>query len=222
MRHCDKCDVDIADEINNCPLCGRDISNENTEQSFLCYPDNKVWKNRRNTIINILFWTSIIGMIISIFVELLIFHKVHYNWYVITGVALFILCFIMPMKFRWSFSAVSLIDGLTICAYILFLEFFTNSFGWGLNFVIPLFILFMSLYSTFIIILRNYYRGYEFVVCLLTFAILSIVVFLYNLLSNLVVWPSLVAFLTSVTCFVGFLIFRFKKVKNELEKSFFI
>ena len=223
MRHCDKCDVDIVDEINNCPLCGRDVSNgsEVMTQSFKCYPDNKVWISKRNATINVTFWLTMIFMVISIFVELLLFKRIHYNWYVVTGVALFVIDFIMPMKFRWSFFAVAIVGVISICAYIIFLELFTNSFGWGLHYAIPMFILFATLYSTSIILSRNYQK-YEFVICLLNFAILSLGVFLFNLFTKAVIWPSLVAFLTSTTCFTGFLMFRFRHVKNELEKSFFI
>ena len=222
MRHCDKCGVDIMDDVNNCPLCGRDISTENKVESFLCYPDNKVWQSKRNTLISLMFWASIIGMLISIFVEWLIFKHISYNWYVITGVAMFILTVVLPLKFRWSFSFVCLFVGICLCAYILFLELFTNSFGWGLFIAIPFFIMFMSLYSTFVMVLRNYYKGYDFVICLLTFAALSIAVFLYNILSGGLMWPSLVSFLTSVTCFIFILIFRFKSVKKQFEKKFFI
>ena len=132
MRPCDKCDVDIMDDVNNCPLCGRDISTKDSVESFLCYPDNKIWQSKRNTLINFAFWASIIGMLISIFVEWLIFKQISYNWYVITGVAMFVLTVILPLKFKWSFSFVCTFIGLCICGYILFLELFTNSFGWGL------------------------------------------------------------------------------------------
>ena len=223
MKRCDKCDVDIMDDINNCPLCGRNISTEKIEhQTFLCYPDNKVWVNKRNAFLKALLLFSIIGMLISIFLELLLFKRFWYNAYVVTGEALFLICIYMPLKFRWSFSNASLVVGLTICAYIIFLELFTNSFGWGVYYVVPLFILFMSLYSTFIIMLRNYYKGFEFIRCLLMFALCGVAIFTYNTLSGGVLWPSLVVFLTSVTCFVIFLFFRFKKVKNQFEKSFFI
>ncbi len=222
MLHCDKCDVDIKDNINNCPLCGRDLDNKTQIQSFVCYPDDKIWISKRNILINMLFFISIIGVVISIFLELLIFKRIWYNWYVITGEALFLLAIIAPLKFRWSFSAISLIDSLTICSYILFLELFTHSFGWGLNYAIPMFLLFCTLYTTIIIVSRNYYQGYDFVVCLLVLAILSTAIFLYNLLSGGIMWPSLVTFLTSVTCFIGFLIFKFKKVKAQIEKKFFI
>ena len=223
MAHCDKCNVEIRDPINNCPLCGRNVTAEKIEhESFVCYPDNKVWVSKRNSILNGFFWFSVIGTLISIFLELLLFKRFWYNCYVVTGEALFLLCVFMPIKFRWSFSNTSIVVGLSICTYLLFLELFTNSFGWGVYYAIPLFILFMSLYSTFIIMLRNYYKGFEFIMCLLVFALCSVAVFTFNVLSGGVLWPSLVAFLTSITCFVSFLFFRFKKVKNQFEKSFFI
>ena len=64
MRHCDKCDVDVLDDISNCPLCGRDISNgTDVSQTFLCYPNNKQWVDKRNLIVNILFCFVIIGTV---------------------------------------------------------------------------------------------------------------------------------------------------------------
>lgn len=223
MRHCDKCNVDIVDEITNCPLCGRDVSNgEEITKNFTCYPSNKIWIDKRNTLTNWLLLIVIIGTIISGIIELLIFKRYHYNFYVLTGAILALFDVILPIKHRWSFSALSIVVSISICAYILFLELFTNSFGWGVYYAIPLFLLFTTLYSLTIILIRNYYRGFEFVISLLVFAILSTVLFIFNYISKGVVWPSLVAFLTSVTCFVVFLIFRFKKVKQTLEKSFFI
>ena len=130
MKHCDRCDVDIADNIKNCPLCGRDISAESDDEleSFVCYPDNKIWFSKRNTVLNTSFLIILIGVIVSIVTELIIFHRFSYNWYVLTGAMMFTLNILMPLKFRWSFSNVSIVSGLSICAYILFLELFTGTF----------------------------------------------------------------------------------------------
>ena len=40
----------IADNINHCPLCGRDISGHEPvlEETFECYPNNKIWVDKRN------------------------------------------------------------------------------------------------------------------------------------------------------------------------------
>lgn len=223
MKHCDKCNVNILDDISNCPLCGRDISNKNeTSQTFLCYPNNKHWSDKRNLTANMFLWLLIIGTIISGVIELLIFKQYKYNFYVLTGTMIAIFDIILPIKYRWSFNAISIVATLTLCAYILFLELFTQTFGWGVYYVIPLFLLFMTLYSLTIVLIRNYYKRFEFVISLLIITVISIVLFLYNYISKGIVWPSLVTFLTSITCFVFILIFRFKKVKQALEKSFFI
>ena len=73
MKHCDRCDVDIADNIKNCPLCGRDISAESDDEleSFVCYPDNKIWFSKRNTVLNTSFLIILIGVIVSIVTELM-------------------------------------------------------------------------------------------------------------------------------------------------------
>lgn len=223
MRHCDKCNINIADDIPNCPLCGRDISvGDDNSSKLSCYPNNKVWENKRNFLMTILFYAVIVSVVVTMAVELIISHRLSYSYYVLTGAILAIFDIILPIKKRWSFSSVSTVVSISICLYLLFLELFTHTFGWGLNYAIPFFILFMSLYSTITIFLRDYYKRFEFVVQLLLFVIISIAVFIVNLCMKFVLWPSLVAFLTSITCFAFVLIFRFKRVKQELKKSFFI
>lgn len=223
MRYCDKCKLEIADEIQHCPLCGRNLSDTQlATQQFLCYPDNKIWFDKRNLIMRILEWIVLIGTLVCTAIELIIFHTVKYSWHVIAGALLAFFDIILPIKHRWCFSAVSTTVGISICGYILFLELFTHTFGWGLIYAIPFFILFMALYSTGIIFARNYYKGFEFVIPLLIFTILSITVFIFNYVKQYTYWPSLVAFLTATASFVFILIFRFKKVKEELSRSFFM
>lgn len=223
MRFCDKCKVNIADEINHCPLCGRDISNDNKieEEMFKCYPNNKIWVDKRNFYLNLLFVIAIIGTVICIGIDLFFNKKFVFSWYVITGVILLIIDVILPLKKRWSFSAVSTIVALSICAYIIFIELFTKTFGWGLIYVIPFFLLFMCINSFSIILSRNY-RSLDFFVPLIIFTILSVALFVYNYIFGHVIWPSLVVFITSIVFTILIIIFRFKKVKQQIEKNFFV
>lgn len=224
MKHCDKCDVQIADNINHCPLCGRDISGHEPvlEETFECYPNNKIWVDKRNFSINLLLVLVLIGTAICIGLDLFFNKNLTFSWYVITGVLIFVVDIILPLKKRWCFSAVSTIVAISICAYILFIELYTQTFGWGLIFVIPFFLLFMCLYSTSIILARNYYKGFDFFVPLIIFTCMSIAVFIFNLVSGYTLWPSLVVFLTSIVCTILIVIFRFKKVKQQIEKNFFV
>ena len=221
MKHCDKCDTHIADNINNCPLCGKNLA-QNQEQSFCCYPDNKIWHDKRNLFINILLFIALIGTVLCCAIDLFFNHTLTYSIYTISGCALFVLDIYFPIKKHWSFSTVSTIVGISIGVYVLFIELYTNTFGWGVNYVIPFFILFMSCYSTIIIFIRNYYKGFEFVLPLIIFTVLATITFAVSYILNLVIWPSFSVFLASVTLLIIVLVFKHKKVKQELEKSFFV
>ena len=78
MRHCDKCNVDIADKIDHCPLCGRNIvgGDEQTVQQFECFPDNKIWQSKRSTILNAIFLILLIGTIVATAVDLIVNKKI--------------------------------------------------------------------------------------------------------------------------------------------------
>ena len=225
MHYCDKCNVEIADNISHCPLCGRNILQENEKidkESFVSFPDNKIWIDKRNNLMNLLFWAVIIGTIISIVVNLIVEHQVSFGWYVLTGSVFVMVNVVLPIKNKWSFSAISTVFGVTTCLYMLFIELYTHTFGWGLIYVIPLFLLFMTLYATTIMFFRNYYKGFEFVVSLLVFAVFSTAIFIFNYAKGYTFWPSLASSLTSITCFVAFFIFRRRRVKRQFQKKFFM
>lgn len=223
MKHCKKCGVDIADNIKNCPLCGGSVETENDgEESFSCYPNNKNWYNKRNLILNIVLTVVLIGLFISFTVDLFFNRRLAYSWYTITGCAIFLIDIYFPIKKHWSFSTISTIVGISVCLYILFIELYTQTFGWGVNYVIPFFILFMSLYSTAIVFMRNYYKGFEFTLPLIIFTILATITFVVSYVLNLIIWPSFSVFLASLSLLIIVLVFKSKKVKQELEKSFFV
>ncbi|MBQ8430608.1 MAG: hypothetical protein IJX26_01520, partial [Clostridia bacterium] len=162
MKHCDVCNIEIADNISHCPLCGKNILKNQekiTNQTFMCYPDNKIWSNNRNMIVNYFFWLLTIGTVICTILELVFFKRYYFSCYVLTGSVFAIFNILLPIKKRWCFSSVSTIVGISICAYLIFIELFTGTFGWGIMYTLPFFLLFMCIYSTSIIWSRNYYKG---------------------------------------------------------------
>ena len=60
MKHCNKCDAHIADNINNCPLCGSYLAENSAEQNFCCYPNDKIWYDKRKLTLNILLFIVLI------------------------------------------------------------------------------------------------------------------------------------------------------------------
>lgn len=222
MRHCSKCDVKVADNINNCPLCGRDLAEPTQEQSFVGYPNDKKWYDKRKLVLNIFLVAVLIGTALCLAVDLFVNQNVTFTWYTISGCMFFILDIYFPIKKQWSFNTISTIFGISCVLYILFIELYTNTFGWGVNYAIPFFILFMSLYSTIIIFTRNYYKGFEFVLPLIIFTIMATVLFIVCYCLKFTIWPSFSVFLASLTMLIIVIIFKHKQVKQELGKSFFV
>ena len=89
MKHCSKCDIHIADDINNCPLCGRDLAEPSQTQSFTSYPNNKTWYDKRKMALNILLFVVLIGTAICLAVDLFVNRAITYTWYTISGCAMF-------------------------------------------------------------------------------------------------------------------------------------
>ena len=113
MKHCIKCDAHIADNINNCPLCGKDLVDSTPEQSFKCYPNDKTWHDRRNLAINILLFIVLAGTAICLIVDLFLNHNITFTWYTISGCLLFVVDIYLPIKKQWSFATISTIVGIS-------------------------------------------------------------------------------------------------------------
>ena len=222
MLHCNNCKIDIADNLQKCPVCEKKLKNNLKKQQFVCYPDNRAWIDKRNNVLKSLAYILTFFSFLCIIVDIIVNKHLSFSFYVLASYVIVMLDIIFPLKKYWSFSSTSTVVGISLSCYVLLVEWFTNSFGWGLNYVVPLFLMFMSIYSSSIIFSRNYYKGFEFALPLIIFNVLALVLFVVSLLLNVILWPSLMCFLTSIILLICVLIFRTKKVRQELEKSFFV
>lgn len=215
---CSNCKLDIQNG-SHCPLCGKFLNDSSDNVSN--YPAYTKWKRYRQNVINSLLWFFVLAIVISVTVNLIISQTVSWSAYVIASTLLTILVVILPLKFNWSFAGFSAVCSFSIFAFLFFLDAFTGFAGWAINYAIPMFLLFMAVYSTIIIFSRNYIAP-EFSIPLLILFILSTAMFVYALIAHNVLWTSLTAFAFCSTALIASLIFRFKRIKNAFEKSFFV
>lgn len=219
---CDKCSISLDENLTHCPLCGRCVDEKpNRTASFKNYPTNEKWTNKRNMALSLTFWLIVISCVLAISSELILLRQFWWSWYVITSSILAIICIYLPIKQRWSYASTSAIVTIFVSAYILFLELFTNSFGWGLCYTIPMFILFMSVNSLTTMIVRKNNR-LEFLLPLFICALISTAIFIFIFVKGYTIWPALTTFFTTWTLFVLLMIIRFKRVKKEFQKNFYV
>ncbi|PKK96011.1 MAG: hypothetical protein CVV59_00800 [Tenericutes bacterium HGW-Tenericutes-4] len=108
-----------------------------------------------------------------------------------------------------------------ITLYIIFLENYTNSFGWGITFAIPLFALAFSIYN-FGMILTNIKQRCDYILPMLILLTISTICFIVNYVGGYTLWPSLAAFLALITfTFISF-IFHSNLILRALAKKFHI
>ena len=103
---------------------------------------------------------------------------------------------IVPIKNNWSLVNYHSVFYVAVTLYIIFLENYTNSFGWGIVYVIPLFVLAFSVYN-FLMILSNRNNRTEYILPMFILTTIATVAFSYNYFSGLVLWPSLSAFFSN-------------------------
>ena len=78
---CDKCNVQIEEEVIYCPLCGRCCNEHNLgkEVVYANFPSDKVFKNKIRQGFNIITTLLILGNLLSIGAELLLYGTFTWN-----------------------------------------------------------------------------------------------------------------------------------------------
>jgi hypothetical protein len=222
-QFCNQCNVQLEDTISHCPLCGKCINVEqiNSVVKHEHFPNDKVFQSKKQKAFKALTCFLLLGNVISLFVELLLFQTVSWSLHILVASVFSYVGILRPLHQNWRLVNYHSIFYIMFALYILFLELYTNSFGWGFSYVIPLFALAFSLYN-FILILSNIKHRFDYILPMLILLTISTVSFAINYVNSYTLWPSLSSFLTSISLtFISF-IFHSNKILKALAKKFHI
>ena len=98
-KKCNRCGVEVAEDLSNCPLCGKFVGDENkkVQKSKFSYPDYSfkeiVQKNRWTKIVRAL---CILAAVICLTVNLLFKTTPYWFPYALVGIWTFYVIFIAP------------------------------------------------------------------------------------------------------------------------------
>lgn len=220
---CDKCNVQLNSYEAYCPLCGRCVNEENigVTPSYNNFPSGDTFKKRRNNAFKLIIGLLLIGTLLSVLSELIIYKTIDFNYYVITGILFLLIGVIYPIKNNWTLVNYHSIFYFTFSAYILFIETYTGSFGWGLVYVIPLFALGLSLYN-FFMVLSNLNTRSEYILPMFILTFISTISLIANYNITSIIWPSLSAFFASVAFTLILMLVRAPKIFKFLKQKFHI
>ena len=222
MKYCDKCKINVEEHLNYCPLCGRCVSKDGESKNIVQnYPLVQKPKSNNHFVVHLCLWVLILLNILTLGLEVVLADNINYFWHTLSISIVLIFGVLLPLKHNWSINSIITVLMVFLSGYMLFLELYTNSYGWGVQYAIPLFIFAVANFEIITICMKKLNR-LEQVIALFVCFFMELGLFLYNYLTKAVAWPSLVGtFETFAFLFILFVI-RYKKTKKELQKSFHI
>lgn len=221
MKYCNKCKTHITGSLTYCPLCQSElvVIDEKVEEF---YPIAYESDTTNHMILKIFAFISVVVSILSIFMNSILPTKIWWSLIVVaTFVCLWISLSIAISKHK-NILKYLLHQSIIISLFSMFLDYFTGSYGWSINFVIPvIFTLAMIVMYILSKILRL--QAGEYMIYLLLDALFGIIPILF-LVTDRVKYtvPSFICILVSLISVTALIIFEGRAMMSELKRRLHI
>ena len=216
---CENCKVNIIDEKSNCVLCGKSISKKQQSKNKF-YPKYSPVVEKREPVVNVLEKLALLGLLICVVVDLFITKTISWSLYVFVGVLLATVLILRAIKKKNTIA--QLLTRLTfwLSLFIIFIELYTNSWGWGLTYAIPFMWLGFSVFAGIMTLSKGYvdFQMFKPIILIAILSTISLIVLLC--IGHGILWPSLIAVLVTVSEIALMFMFRFKRSVRSLKKDF--
>lgn len=222
-QFCDACKVSLEEHISHCPLCGKCVNESlvDKKDSHENFPSDEQFKKEKKEALRAIVYMILLGNFLASLTELLLFKTYTWSLHVLVASTFGLFGIIIPIKNNWYLVNYHSIFYICFTLYIIFLENYTNSFGWGITYVIPLFCLGFGLYN-FIMVINNIKTKSDYILPMIILFIISTISFSINYYNDLTIWPSLSSFLTLISVTFICFAFRSSKLVKALSRKFHI
>lgn len=217
MQKCERCNLEVKGD-KYCPLCGKFVNGVSVERE---YPLNIVKKINKRYVLRVIFGLLLMLNFLAVALELIITKRFYYGWQIIVPSVLVLICVYFPLKKNWGIFGACPFAILAVSGYVIFLENFTHSVGWGVNYVVPLFLLGVELSGFLILVISKFEKVDVFLPILICF-IVSLGIFLYVYLKKFIYWPATVALLFGFAVMFTIFVVKNRRAKKSLQKSFHV
>lgn len=220
MASCKKCNVEIIDNTNVCPLCDCVIDNMHEYEEI--YPDIRLKTKKMFLVTKIYLFVAIILQIIAFYIDYKLFNEI--KWSIYSGI--FFAYIYMLLRYVFLHTAgyrtkifVVITVGL-ICAY--FVDLISGYKGWSISLALPICEIAFTILILLCIIINN--KSWQSYIIL---QIINLVICVFHLILwkiNLIGYDiiSLVALFMSVSLFLGTVIIGGDRAMEELKRRFMI
>ena len=224
MGRCAKCNVEILDTTETCPLCGHVLERGEEQVRHASYPDARVYVRGFRFLENLLLFLSIVVGTVLMGFNFGLTDDPEFPWSIIVILVLVYVNVLLRLavlgRSGYRFKTFSMV--ILALAILTAIDYLTGYQGWAVNYVIPSAIVLMDI-GILVVMIVNFRNWQSYMVVqllMILFGILSLVLVIVTGGENL--YPVIVALAVSVFLFLGTLILGDKKAREELKRRFYI
>lgn len=220
MSICRKCNIEILDETERCPLCNSVL--EQTEELENMYPNVRIMARKLMLLSRIYLFGAILLEVLLVYINAVSDSKTW--WSVITALGFVYVYMLIRFAILGKSGYKGKVIVLTLIAVLIAVasDFVSGYRGWSVNYALPASVLLVDL-AILVLIFSNR-RNWQSYIMWQIFMILCSVVPLVFSLVGIATEPFLgeLAFVISVLLFVGTMIIGDRRARTELKRRFHI
>lgn len=222
MSKCLKCNINILDKTDSCPLCHQ-VLEKGKEQEFLqLYPDARVTTRKFRLFENIVLFLSIVVEVIALYVDYIMTKQ--FDWSFVLGLILIYANVLLRLAIVGKSGYISKTVNMMILAIALLfgIDYLTGYKAWAVTYAYPMGIILMDIAIIVLMIVNK--RNWQSYMMLQIFTMILSGVGIALLLWDMIVYPYIIvlAAAASLFLFLGTLIIGDRRARNELIRRFHI
>ena len=222
LKYCEKCRVTVIGSHQSCPLCQRELEENETEgrdretEEDLFPKLEKLY--HRNLCFKIITFLSCLLIIISVFLNLLLSGGHGWAYIIIAAACCFWITFYIAFRKRRNVEKAILYMEVLISVLCFLWDYFTGCHGWALDFVIPILGM-VTIAALFIISRFLHSEDGDDMIYLILGSLLGIVPLLFYAFHWLhFFYLSLLCAAASIIFLTAVLIFQGDRLKEEIQR----
>ena len=220
MSKCIRCQVEILDETERCPLC--DSVLEKTVEVENMYPDVRIKSRKMSLISKIYLFCAILTEAILIYLNIRLESEIW--WCIITGLSLLYVYLVLRFAIigKSGYKAKVIVLMMIGISMIVIIDFVTGYNGWSVNYVLPAGILLVD--AVIIVLMLVNIKGWQSYMVWQIFMISCSMVPVILYLLGIVTRPGLtfIALGCSFFLFLGTFIIGDRRARVELKRRFHV
>lgn len=220
MSKCRKCNIEILDETERCPLCNSVLVQ--TVELENMYPNVRVMARKMMLISRIYLFCAIILEVLLVYINVVTDSKTW--WSIITALCFVYVYMLIRFAILGKSGYKSKVIVLTLIAVLIAVasDFVNGYQGWSVNYALPSGVLFIDL-GILVLMFANRRNWQSYMMWEILMILCSILPLVFSLV-GIATAPFLgeLAFTISVLLFVGTLIIGDRRARTELKRRFHI